>query len=217
MAKRLGEPMSGSVGSMTYSHNRGGQIVKNRRTPVNPNSTKQQQMRSILSTLSGGWSLLTATNQALWQQWASLNPVIDSLGQSMILSGQNAYIQLNSRLLQAGTSAVATPPAGTGPAQLTTCTAAWVSPFAVTVTFTTTPLAAGLRLQVSSTLPGTKGRSGNRNQARVLGYTAAAAASPAAVTSPYAAVAGQAANIFVSVMDAAGRISPPLKVPVVTT
>jgi hypothetical protein len=209
--------MSGSIGNFTYSHNRGGQIVKNRRTPVNPNSTKQQAVRSNFSTLSGAWSLLSATNQSLWQQWASLNPIIDSLGQSIVVSGQNAYIMLNSRLLQAGASAQSSPPAGTGPAQLVTCTAAWVSPFAVTITFTTTPLAAGLRLQVSSTLPGTKGRNGNRNQARVLGYTSAAASSPAAITSPYAAIAAQAANIYVSVMDAAGRISPPLKVPVVTT
>lgn len=217
MAKRLGEPMSGSIANMTYSHNKGGQYIRNRRTPTNPNSVKQQAMRAILSTLSGGWSSLTVTQQNAWTAWASINPKIDSLGQSIIMSGQQAYVSLNSRLLQSGTTAASSPPAGTGPAQLATVTAAWVSPFALTITFTTTPLAAGLKLAVFATLPSTKGRNPNYNQARLIGYTAAAAASPAALTSPYTGIATQQSNVYVSVMDAAGRLSPPQKVTVILT
>lgn len=217
MAKRLGEPMSGSVGNQTYSHNKGGQYIRNRRTPTNPNSVKQQAIRAILSTLSGGWSLLTSTQQAQWGNWASLNPIIDSLGQSISVSGQNAYIQLNSRLLQSGGTSNAAPPAGTGPAQLTTVTATWTSPATVAVTFTVTPLSAGQKLVVFGSLPSTKGRNPNRNQARLIGYSAAAATSPVSLTSPYPGIATQASNLYVSVMDSAGRISPPQKVSVVLT
>ena len=217
MAKIVDVPHSGSIANITYSHNKGGQYIRNRRKPTNPNSTKQQQIRSILSTLSRAWSGLTSTQQAQWNTWTSVNPVIDTLGQSMFLSGQQGYIKLNSRLLQSGSTASATPPAVVGPAQLVTMVAAWVSPFAVTVTYTATPLAAGQKLVVYGTLPASKGRNPNRNQARLLGYSAAAAASPAAITSPYPALAAQLSNLYVSVMDASGQISPGLKATVITT
>lgn len=217
MAKRLGEPMSGSIGNQTYSHNKGGQYIRNRRTPTNPNSIKQQAIRAILSTLSGAWSGLTVTQQNQWATWASLNPVIDSLGSSITLSGQNAYIQLNARVLQSGATANPAPPPGTGPAQLLTVAGTWTSPATVSITFTATPLSAGTKLCVFGTLPSTKGRNPNRNQSRLIGYTAAAAASPAALTSPYPGLALQQSNLYVSVMDSAGRISPPQKVTVVLT
>lgn len=209
--------MSGSIANQVYSHNKGGSYIRNKGIPTNPNSTKQQAMRAILSTLSGAWSLLTATQQGQWANWAALNPITDKLGQSITLSGQQGFIQLNARVLQSGATVNNAPPAGTGPAQFTTVTGAWVSPFAVTITFTATPLAAGQKVVVFGTLPGSKGRNGNRNAARLLGYSAAAAASPAAITSPYPGIAAQASNLYVSIMDSAGRISPPQKVSVVLT
>lgn len=208
---------SGSIGGVTFSHNRGGLYMKAKRVPVNPNSTKQQNVRANLSTVSRQWSLLTSAQQTAWADWAALNPVINTLGSSIILSGQGAYVQLNARIALYGGTVSTTPPAGVGPAQLTTVTAAMVSPSALSVTYTATPLATGVKLFVRQTLPGTKGRNGNINQSRVAGVSAAAAASPAAITTPYTSVAAQQFNVYVAVMDASGRLSPFVKQTVVAT
>jgi hypothetical protein len=203
----LGE-MSGSVSGCTWSRNKGGEYVRARSTPTNPSSVKQSAARAILGALSSGWSLLTATQRTQWTDWASLNPVVNSLGVSIIRSGQQAYVGLNARLVGAGAVAVATPPAVTGPTDLTTVTAtATASTGAIVLTYTATPLAAGQRILLWQTLPQSTGRNPNRAQARLVGYSAAAAASPLTFTSPYPASVGQVSNAWVQVMDAAGQVS----------
>src|SRR5438309_10637939 len=69
--------MSGSIADNTFSHNKGGQYVRQRRVPTNPNSVKQQAARTILATLSAAWRTLSATNQQAWNNWAVVNPVTD--------------------------------------------------------------------------------------------------------------------------------------------
>jgi hypothetical protein len=200
--------MSGSIAGTTYAHNRGGPYARRRATPVNPSSTKQQAIRNILATCSAAWAGLTDAQRAAWTDWAALNPVVNSLGQSQQLTGHQAFNQLNTIR---GLSALApntTPPAGTGPAQLETASATLTNPTTVAITFTPTPLAAGQRLAVWATLPSTAGRNPNRNQARLVGISAAAATSPQSFTTPYPAVVGQVMNIWVCIIDSAGRMSP---------
>lgn len=205
-------PRSGSIGGATYSHNKGLAYVRRRSIPTNPNSIKQQAARQILSALSASWAGLSSANQTAWTDWASINTILDTLGQSIQLSGQQAYIQLNSRVVGAGGTAVATPPVGTGPTGLVTATAVATAPGTIAVTYTPTPMAAGQKLVVWATLPSTAGRNPNINQARLIGYSAAAAASPQSVTSPYTATAGQVSNLYVGIMDAQGRLSPLQKI-----
>lgn len=208
-------PISGSIGGETHSHNRGGPYVRRRGIPINPNSTKQQFARAVLSTLSGNWSGLTSAQRAAWKAFADANPVVNRLGQARQLSGQQAYVQLNARLIGAGTTASATPPSTTGPDMLLTATVVFTAPATIALTYTATPAPAGNRIVVWQTLPGTAGRDPNLNQARLVGYSAAAAASPQSFTTPYAGAVGQTCNVFAGVMDASGRITPLLKVPVV--
>lgn len=203
----LGE-LSGSARGLVFSHNKGGAYVRGRTIPTNPTTLKQSAVRAILATLSSSWSGLTAGQRAEWAMWAELNPVVNSLGQSIQRTGQQAYVGLNTRLLQAGAAAVVTCPDSTGPGDLTTATAVATAPGSIVVTYTVTPLAAGQRLVLWSTLPQTVGRNPNRNQARLIGYTAAAAASPQTFASPYPALATQVSNLWVAVMDDAGQVSP---------
>lgn len=209
--KFLGPPSSGSNAGTTWSHNKGGQYTRNRRTPTNPNSVKQQAIRNILGALSSAWSALTANQQTEWNDWAAINPVVDTLGSSINLSGHQAFVMLNSRLLQSGSTVNNSPPAGAGPGQLLTATVTATSPATISVAFTATPLAAGQKLMVWQTLPSTLGRNPNMNQARQIGYGAAATASPLAITSVYPGVVGTRSNFFVTIMDSAGRIAPPIK------
>ena len=114
MAKISPGPMaaaiSGSMGGTVFSHNKGGPYIRARAIPTNPGSTKQLNARARLSTYSQSWQTLTDAQRQAWTEWARQNPVINSLGHSVLLSGQQAYIQLNTRLALAGDTAISVPP-----------------------------------------------------------------------------------------------------------
>jgi len=67
-------------------------------------------------------------------------------------------------------------------------------------------------MAVWMTLPDDAGRDPNFNQARLVAFTALAAASPATVTSRIAAAAGQLANVYLAKVDSFGRTSPKIRV-----
>jgi len=94
---------SGSVAGNTFSHNRGGQYIRNRSTPTNPNSPAQIVIRTGLADLSQLWSsTLTVAQRAAWDTYAANVPVLNRLGDSIFLTGFNMYIRSNTPRLQAG-------------------------------------------------------------------------------------------------------------------
>lgn len=204
--------LSGSIAGSTFSHNKGGQYVRQRTIPTNPTTTKQSAVRNIIAIVSSSWFGLTANQRTEWEQWAALYPVVDSLGQSVQLTGHQAFVGLNTRLQLAGVAIVPTCPVGAGPVDLTTATVVATAPGSVVVTYTPTPLPAGVRLVAWGTLPAKVSVNPNRRQARLLGISAAAAVSPQTVASPYVAIAGQASNFWLAVQNAAGQISPGIRV-----
>jgi len=213
MAKFMGSlgQILGSVGGATFSHNRGGSYVKRRCVPTNPNTDAQSDIRAILATLSSGWSSVSASDRLSWDNWAAANPTTDSLGNEINWSGHQAYIALNSRLLLAGAAAEPAPPITSGPAALVTLAATFTQPSDYSIAYTATPLAAGHRLLIWWTRPGSPGQNPNFNQARILKITAAAAASPAAGSTMETLLTDQQLNVYAQVMDASGQVSPVLK------
>lgn len=94
--------VSGSIGGMTGSHNRGGYYFRSRTIPTDPSSSRQQAMRAIMAQLVTRWSnVLTAAQRAAWNLYAANVPVINPLGDSINLSGQQWYIKANSIRQQA--------------------------------------------------------------------------------------------------------------------
>lgn len=103
---------SGSIGGLTYSHNRYGGYVRSRTTPVNPNTDRQSAQRSRLTLLSEQWgSLLSETQRQAWNDYAAQVTIIDRLGQAIHISGYNHFIRSNTLMLQMGASIVETAPA----------------------------------------------------------------------------------------------------------
>lgn len=96
-------PMSGKLGGMVASRNRGGQYFRRKAVPVNPDSNRQTAVRSNFATLISLWNnSLSDADRASWTQWAANTPRIDSLGQTHILTGQNAFLGSNTLRLLAG-------------------------------------------------------------------------------------------------------------------
>lgn len=94
---------SGSVGGMTASHNSGGMYMRARAIPVNTNTAFQQAMRSALGLLQARFAnTLTGAQRTAWAVFAQNVGLVDSLGNTIHVSGQSMYIKCNSIRSQAG-------------------------------------------------------------------------------------------------------------------
>lgn len=220
MAKFIPGPaasaISGSQGGTVYSRNRYGAYTRSRVVPVNPNTAAQQAARADLASQSTGWGALTTAQQLAWNTWAANNPIIDSLGQSQILQGNAAFIQLNSRLARSADTLLTAPPITTAPDALLTLAGTFdIGLGTYELTFTPTPLAANERLWVQAAVVNSAGINYVTNRLRLVSIEAAATASgvdtQAAVEAVFGAlVVGQVVHYFVSVFDdESGLLSPP--------
>lgn len=202
--------ISGSIRGTTYSRNKGGAYVRGRGAPTAPYSTKQNAIRAILSTLSAAWGSLTNTQRTQWNDFAAVNPQPNALGDLTLRTGHQLFVSCNSIRALGGLAAVNTPPVSPAPAGLLTFTPTITAPATVSIAYTATPIAAGNKLIVWQTLPAGAGRDPNRRQARMIGISAAAAASPQAFTTVYPASVGQYSNFWGYIASAEGLLSAPL-------
>lgn len=186
--KFLDVPQSGSHDGVTMSRNRYGQYRRTRAIPVNPNSTQQGVTRARLGLYSAGWRALTDAQRAGWKDLALLMTRTDSLGQTYTLTGAQAYVSVNALNSAAGNAAVADAPALTTPIALLTAVIT-LTAAAFSIAYTTTPLAAGVRLFTFVSPQRSAGRS-YESDFRLLAVSAAAAASPANVYAAYVAKFG---------------------------
>ena len=178
--------LRGSVGANTFSHNRGGDYVRRRVSPTNPNSTRQQTMRTILADLASAWSnQLSAAQQSAWNVWAGQQNREGPLGNSINLTGINGFVWCNSHILDAGDAQINDPPAVVAPDPLNTMTVDVSAANVADVTFTGTPVIAGNRLVMFMSLPQAGAASPNFKQCRIVGYSADNQASPWAATIPF--------------------------------
>lgn len=92
---------SGSMGGTTFSRNRFGQYTRARAVPVNPQSAFQNVVRNALSQLVTSWTeVLTQAQRDAWDTYGQNVPVVDALGNSRNLAGQNWYIACNVPRIQ---------------------------------------------------------------------------------------------------------------------
>lgn len=108
--KYLGSTSSGSQADQVFSHNRYGQYVRRRATPVNKKTSFQTTARTTLAQQSTRWSQLAAGTRAAWEAWSSGHPLTDALGQSLVLSGHAYFVRTNCQLVGIGESQVDSPP-----------------------------------------------------------------------------------------------------------
>jgi hypothetical protein len=103
--------MSGSIAGNTFARNRFGNYVRSRTKPVNPRSTGQVLIRSILSQLAENWKdVLTDPYRLAWAAYAASINMKNRLGEVMNATGFNHYIRSNSPRMQYGFAAINTAP-----------------------------------------------------------------------------------------------------------
>jgi hypothetical protein len=136
--KYLGPPQSGSQANTVASRNRYGQYFRTRAIPINPDTTRQSNIRAQMASVSTNWKLVSLSDRGAWNSWAQAHPVIDSLGQSQVLSAFAAFVQVNMARVSNALSLILTPPLGTLAFSYQNVTPTWVAG-ALSIAFTLTP------------------------------------------------------------------------------
>lgn len=119
--------MRNKLNGSVASKNRYGSYLRNKVTPVNPQSIYQQQMRQLLGNVSSAFRGLTSAQIASWNAQNVQFPFTDIFGDIRHLSGQALFVKLNVNLEKIGQPRIAVPPAPSAiPALATTGTTATV-------------------------------------------------------------------------------------------
>lgn len=211
---------SGSAAGATWGHNRFGQYVRRRAIPVNPNSPRQATIRAFLQAAVVAWQeQLGDSERNSWEVYAAAINWPTSLG-TVKLTGEMMWIRTYVALREAGLTNLAIVVAnGTAPAVLdlstfTPVTFTLASPNTASVAFTNTDGWAtedGGFLLLYAGMPQSPARNffGGPWQflGKVTGDTATPPTSPAALTWPFTAGAGQRVWLYGRAIRVDGRLT----------
>lgn len=171
--------ISGSAGGRTWAHNRYGQYFRNRSIPVISTTPFALAAKSRFQQMSSQWKAITDSQRAAWQAYADSHPIVNSLGESVILSGNAAFVGINCRILQNGGTTRQDPPTTTSPSPLTTLTGTFdIGSGSFEIAFTPATLGASLHLWAWAAVLPTVGRNYVKNLLKLVYTGAAATASP---------------------------------------
>jgi hypothetical protein len=151
------------------------------------------------------WRTITGAQRAGWTDLGLSMVRSDSLGQNYNLTGFQAFCSVNNLLAAAGTSGIVAAPALITPAGLLTATLT-ATAATLSLAYTTTPLGAGVKLQVFASPQRSAGRQ-FEGDFRQLMVSAAAAASPVDMFASYSAKFGVPVignRIFISAVTTVG-------------
>lgn len=212
---------SGSIGGITYSHNRGGMYTRGRAVPTNPGSAQQTAIRGFVAALTTAWTdTLTAAQRAAWDTYAENVPLLDALGEPRNVGGLGMYVRSNVPRLQAAEPRVDDGPTTFTLGEFTNPTIVEVDATAdeIDVGFTNTDDwaneddAALLVLCSRPQSPGVNYFKGPyRYAGKVQGDSVTPPTSPASISLPFACVAGQKVFAQFRISRADGRLSLPFR------
>ena len=191
----------GKLGGHVASRNRAGAYFRTKVTPVNPDTSFQQAVRSLLTSLSQSWRDLTNDERSAWNASVSDFAKTDVFGDIRNPTGFNLYIRLNANIDTVGGSTIDIPPLP-GAVTATEATAAVfnLTGNISTIAFTPT-VPAGEAVIVRATPGLSPGISFVKSEYRIIEILAAAATSPADIDASYIAKFGapvEGSKIFVT-------------------
>lgn len=93
---------SGKLGGIVASRNKGGQYFRRNSMPTNPQTSRQTTNRNRFATWTQLWNTTDEANRVSWDVYAANVTFLDSLGQPLILSGQQAFMRSNQAAVDGG-------------------------------------------------------------------------------------------------------------------
>jgi len=101
----------GKIGGTVLSHNRHGDYMRNKVTPVNPSTVDQVAVRNRFSGISSDWRGLTGPQRTAWNSAVADFAKTDIFGDLKNPTGFNLHQMLNNNLLNISKVQIAVPPA----------------------------------------------------------------------------------------------------------
>lgn len=110
LVSEMRNKLNGSV----LSKNRYGNYIRNKVTPVNPQTSFQQNVRALLSSVSQAWAGLSEAGRNGFTALAQNHPFTDIFGDSKTLDGKAMFSKLNMNLQKIGLSPITVAPVFVG-------------------------------------------------------------------------------------------------------
>lgn len=203
---------SGKLGGHVFSKNRGGNYLRTKTTPTNPQTPAQTAVRSIFAALSSAWSGLDQAERQSWEDRSAEYARTNIFGDLKNPNGKALFQRLNQNLMLAGEAALDVCPQS----------ASVVSAVVISVNLKTG--APGSDIILGNDLTGSKviiwasgpvspGTTFVKNKLRVLEYSDGTALNNVSFDASYTAkygtpVAGEVVFIAIQTMNANGQKSP---------
>lgn len=169
----------GKINGSVFARNRGGAYVRTKVTPLNPQSVRQIEARSLLTSLAQNFRSLTQAQITAWNEAVTQWQTTDVFSDLVSPTGLALYVRLNANISNAGGTLITTPPAPTGAAALSTLSiSADVSSSAFDIAFTPATVPANHTMYIESTAMLSPGINNANSRFRFIGTAAAATASP---------------------------------------
>lgn len=219
-ASQILSKVSGSVGGLTGSHNKGGMYFRARAVPTNPGSSQQTAIRNAMASMTTRWSsILTDAQRAAWSVYAANVPMMDTLGESRTIPPLAMFCRSNVPRIQAGLDPVDDGPTTYSLATMTDPSCAIdTANDELDVTYDNSDpwaIADGGALLVLCSRPQNPTinyfKGPYRFAGSVPGDTMTPPTSPTAISLPFAVVAGQVIFWSIRATDADGRLSSPFR------
>lgn len=102
--------MRNKLNGSVFSKNRAGNYLRNKITPVNPQTTNQQNNRMLLGSIASSWRDLTRTQIEAWNEATVNFPKTDIFGDTKYPSGFNLFTELNKNRASFGLPVLLVPP-----------------------------------------------------------------------------------------------------------
>lgn len=201
----------GKLGGHVFAKNRSGAYMRTKVTPVNPQTSFQQNARNLLTTYSQGWRSLTQAQIAAWNGAVEAFSKSNIFGDLVKPTGKNLYTRLNVNLSLIGGTPLTSPPLPEGAGSVVAGTAVATNGGAYSIAHTEDT--AGHTIQVWATPGVSPGKKFVKNQFRLIGTFVGGTASPHVATTDYTARFGEAPTgtavsfRLVSVNDTTGEAS----------
>lgn len=167
--------MRNKLNGSVLSKNRAGNYIRNKTTPVNPQTSFQQANRQKLGSMSSAWNGLTEGQRASWRGAVASFPYTDIFGDRKELDGKSLMIKLNMNLLNAGQAEITSAPASVAIPELGITSGTATTADGVGLVITPAAIPAGFSLLVYATPPVNGGVYFVKNKYRLLGTATAAA------------------------------------------
>jgi len=183
--------MRNKLNGSVFSKNRAGSYLRNKVTPVNPQTTSQVGVRATFTSLSQNWRGLTEEQRLSWASQVESYKRTDIFGDLKSPSALNLYMRLNGNLAVIGEAPIATAPvAGDAPSVTAVSVLADVSLASMEVTFEPLSVPANTKFVLDATKPVSAGKNFVKSEYRQIAVLNTAEPSPYEAWAAYVAKFG---------------------------